>query len=362
MILNTPNIEFQLVDFKGEMKLTEELKGLLTNQFEGFSIVRLTSDSGNGSSFLLHALANELRKANVRISFLHFCEEDKFDHLTKYHLDVILSSPIVFIDNLHHILENYEQNEKLESFIKELGERNGKLIYACKKDVELEKSTHLIDKSFSDSTLSFHLNPISCDERKIWAIERLNKHRVENIPEVLFTNKNSNRDFLDSLKPYIDEFKLDNGMNYKEIRQLEAKLNTIELRMLRNRLATIELESVKGIVIKEQQYEKAADIRDQQNALSAELKEIRNELESLAITPKPSESAMRLYIYFRSLQNTFKVHEEALFSSVEYMKNQLDQLNLKKKELDLESDKNERLQVFQEIVNWTDTLNRFYLK
>jgi hypothetical protein len=71
---------------------------------------------------------------------------------------------------------------------------------------------------------------------------------------------------------------------------------------------------------------------------------------------------MRLYIYFIRLQNTFKVPEDALFHAVERMKNQLDQLNIKKKEIDIESNKIERLQVFQEIVNWTETLKRFYLK
>ncbi len=70
---------------------------------------------------------------------------------------------------------------------------------------------------------------------------------------------------------------------------------------------------------------------------------------------------MRLYISYISFQNTFKVHEEALFYAVEVIKNQLDQLNILKKEFDLESDKNERLQVFHQIVNWTDTLNRFII-
>lgn len=70
---------------------------------------------------------------------------------------------------------------------------------------------------------------------------------------------------------------------------------------------------------------------------------------------------MRLYISYISLQNTFKVHEDALFYAVEVIKNQLDQLKILKKEFDLESDKSERLQVFQQIVNWTDTLNRFII-
>lgn len=361
MIVCTPKVEMQLTSFKGDEKLINEVKGYINSQFEGFSTVRIAADSGNGSSFLLHAIGNEFRKAGIRISFLHFTEEDKFDDLTKYHLSDILSSPIVFIDNLHFVLENFEQKEKLGAFLKELGERNGKLIYACKKEDRLENKL-FVDKSFSDSTLNFHLEPILNNHRKIWATEKLNEYEVGKIPEELFLIKNSNGDFLKSLQPFIDEYKLDHGMNYKEIRKIEENLYNLEIRMLRNRLAILELEPVKNIILKQQQYEKASDIHEQQNVLSVELDEIRNELDSLAITPKPSESAMRSYIYYISLQNTFKVHEEALFYAVELMKNQLDQLNIKKKELDLESDKNERLRVFQEIVNWTDTLNRFYLK
>ena len=361
MIVCTPKVEMQLSGFKGDEKLVNEVKGYINSQFERFSTVRIAADSGNGSSFLLHAIGNEFRKAGIRISFLHFTEEDKFDDLTKYHLSDILCSPIVFIDNLHFVLENVEQKEKLGFFLKELGERNGKLIYACKKEDRLGNKL-FIDTNFSGSTLNFHLEPIFPQDRKIWATEKTNELTVEKIPEELFTLKNSNRDFLNSLQPFLDDYLLERGKNYEEIRKLDEKLYNLEVRMLRNRLAILDLEPVKKIVMREQHYEKAADIRKQQDLLSLELNEIQYELNSLAITIHPSESAMRLYIYFIRLQNTFKVPEEALFYAVERMKNQLDQLNVNKKELDIESDKKERLQVFQEIVNWTETLNRFYVK
>jgi hypothetical protein len=361
MIFCTPKVEMQLASFKGDESLINEVKGYINSQFNGFSTVRITSDSGNGSSFLLHAIGNEFRKAGNKFSFLHFTEEDKFEDLTKYHLSDILSRPIVFIDNVHFVLEDFEQKEKFGAFLKELGERNGKLIYACRKEDRLENQL-FVNKSFSDSTLNFYLEPILNNQRKVWATEKLNEYEVGKIPEELFSIKNSNSDFLKSLQPYIDEYNLDHGMNYKEIREIEESLYHLEVRILRNRLAILELEPVKNIVIKEQKYEKAADIREQQNVLSMELNEIRNELDAFVITPKPSESAMRLYIHYISLQNTFKVHEESLFYAIELMRNKLDQLNIKKKELDIESEKDKRLQVFREIVNWTNTLNRFFIK
>jgi hypothetical protein len=361
MIVCTPKIEMQLISFKGDEKLIQEVKGYINSHFHGFSTVLIAADSGNGSSFLLHAIGNEFRKAGIRISFLHFTEENKFDDLTKYHLIDSLGSPFVFMDNLHFVLENAEQREKLGAFLKELGDKNGKLIYACKNEDRLENKL-FIDKSFSGSTLNFHIEPILAQERKIWATEKTNELMVEKIPEEFFILQNSNRDFLKSLQPFIDDYLLERWKNYEEIRKLEEKLYNLEVRMLRNRLAILDLVPAKRIVMREQKYEKAADIRERQDLLSSELNEIQYELDSLAITPYPSESAMRLYIYFIRLQNTFKVPEDALFHAVERMKNQLDQLNIKKKEIDIESNKIERLQVFQEIVNWTETLKRFYLK
>lgn len=350
----------QFKNFKGDKHLINELKGYLAKQFEGFSTIRIESQSGNGSSYLLNAIANELCKQRQKFSFLQFTQEHNFDELTKYHLSSILSSPIVLIDNIHFLMGHIDQMEKLGEFFKELSDRKAKLIYSSRIEERLENKL-FIDNCFREANLNFHLNPVSLEDRKNWAKELLDESMVQNLPQELFELKNSNRDFLNLLKPYINEFKLNKGTNYSEIRKQEERLFDIEVRILRNKLSALELQPVKSAIIREQKYEKAADIREQQKLLYSELDEIREELDSLNIMPRPSEAAMRLYINYLSLKKSLKVHEEAFFSSIEFMKNRLEELDFKKKELDIESNKNERLKVFQEFVDWKDTLNRFIL-
>jgi hypothetical protein len=361
MILTTPSVEMQLASFKGNEKLINEIKQYLKAELSGVSAIRIESASGNGSSFLLHSVANELRRGGQRISFLHLTAENKLDELTSYHISDILSYPIVFIDNVHFALDNIQHKEKFGELLHELSERNLKLIYSCRSENNIENQL-FIDAYFSEKKLHFRLDPITIYERREWAIEKLSELSVSNIPEDIFSASNSNFDFIQSLTPFLEEYKLEHGTNFKQLRHQEVQLYNFEIRILKLRLATLELQPVKDAVIREQRYEKAADIREQQKYLKAELELIRNELDLLTITPKSSEAAMRLYIYYVSVQNKFKLHEEALFHAVEVMKSKLDDLNAKKKELDIYSDKQERKKVFQEIVNWTDTLNRFYVK
>jgi hypothetical protein len=96
--------------------------------------------------------------------------------------------------------------------------------------------------------------------------------------------------------------------------------------------------------------------------LNAELAQIKTELDALRMTPMPLQSAMHLFIYYNTLQLTFNAHETALFESIDIMKNKLEQLNESKKELDIRTHKEERLKVFQEIVDWTETLKYFSVK
>jgi hypothetical protein len=361
MIVCTPNIEKQLTRFIGDQKLINDLLGYIDTRFEGFSVIQITSDTGNGSSYLLHAIGNELRKKGVKISLLHFTNEHNINELTNYHLNDIFNSSFVLMDNLHFVLENKAYNDTLAAFLKDLNVHNCKVIYACKQEDNLTKN-HFVENSFSDATLNFHLEPIPATERKKWAIEKMSNKIITTIPDDFFTNNNSNRDFLNSLQPYIDNQMIDSGLNHKEIRILNDKLSALEVRMLQNRLANLELNPAKNSAIYEQEYEKAADIREQQHLLSTELAQIKLELDALSITPKPSNSAMRLFIYYSTLQHTFKAHETALLESIDFMKNKLEQLNESKKVLDIESNKEERLKVFQAIVDWTETLNRFIIK
>jgi len=155
---------------------------------------------------------------------------------------------------------------------------------------------------------------------------------------------------------------LASDMKHEEIQLLNDKLSTLEVRMLQNRLAILELIPVINSAVQKQDYEKAAELGNQRQHLNAELAQIKTELDALPITPMPLQSAMHLFIYYNTLQLTFNAHETALFESIDIMKNKLEQLNESKKELDIRTNKEERLKVFQEIVDWTETLKYFSVK
>jgi hypothetical protein len=155
---------------------------------------------------------------------------------------------------------------------------------------------------------------------------------------------------------------LASDMKHEEIQLLNDKLSTLEVSMLQNRLAILELIPVINSAVQKQDYEKAAKISKQKRLLTDELTQIKTELDALTITPKPLQSAMHLFIFYNTLQLTFNAHQTAIFESIDIMKNKLEQLNESKKELDIKSDKEERLKVFQEIVDWTETLKYFSVK
>lgn len=152
---------------------------------------------------------------------------------------------------------------------------------------------------------------------------------------------------------------LETDLKYKEIALLNDKLTSLEVRMLQNRLAILELIPNINSAAQQQDYEKSAEFINQRGLLNAELAQIKMELDALTITPKPFHAAMDLFNYYNTLQLTFKVHETALLESIDFMNNKLEQLNKSKKELDIETNKEERLKVFQEIVDWNETLKYF---
>ena len=152
---------------------------------------------------------------------------------------------------------------------------------------------------------------------------------------------------------------LASDLKHKEIAVLNDKLTSLEVRMLQNRLAILEIIPMINSAAQQQDYEKSAELSKQRQLLNAELAQIKMELDALTITPKPLHTAMNLFNYYNTLQLTFKAHETALLESIDFMNNKLEQLNKSKKELDIETNKEERLKVFQEIVDWNETLKYF---
>ncbi len=361
LIVTQPRIEKQLSNVYLEAELLETLKHQLNCQFEGFSIVRIESDRGNGSSHLLHAIANHLRQNGSSTAFFQFKEGDSFINLTSYHLNNLHKVPFVFMDNVHHILSStYERNELLK-FVQLVAENNGVLLYSCETEEALDNRLQ-IEKPFNGASLAFYLKALKSNDKIKWAEKLLDEKTVEELDPTLFDEGISNANFLKSLKPFIEKRAIEFGNNSAILRQQEETLYQLELRMLRTQLAILELEPKKKEIIYNQHYEKAADVREEQRRLAAELEAIEHELALLSIQPKPSQNAMNVYIHSLKIENCLNANKRAFLSGIHTINEKLEEINEQKKELTIESDKSLRRRVFQDSVNWTNVLERFTIQ
>lgn len=358
LIVTHPRVEKQLSTILLEPELLEELKHQLNCQFEGLSIVRVESDPGNGSSHLLHAIANQLRHVGSSTAFFQFKEGDSFINLTSYHLNNLHNAPFVFMDNIHHILATAYERDELLNFLQLVADNNGTFIYSCATEESLDNRLR-IEKPFSGPSLALYLKALNREDKLKWAKKLLDEKTVEELDQALFDDSLSNANFLTSLAPYIEQQATEFGNNYALMRLQEEALHQLEIRMLRTQLAILELEPKKNEIIRDQQYEKAADIRQEQRALADELEAIENELASLSIQPKPSQKAMNLYIHSLKIENCLNANKKAFLTAIDTIKVKLEEINEQKKELTLESEKALRQRVFKDSVNWTNVLERY---
>lgn len=361
LIITQSRVDKQLSTFKAEAELLKEIKHQLHCQFEGFSVVRVESDAGNGSSHLLHAIAYHLRENGNSTAFLHFKEGDSFINLTSYHLNNLHTKPFVFMDNIHHITSSvYERNELL-NFLQLVAENKGTLIYSCNTEESLDNRLQ-IEKLFSERSLAFYLKALSKEEKRKWAAQLLDDKTVQELDPAFFEESISNAHFLKALSPFIEQNAIENGSNYAMLQQQEEALYQLECRMLRAQLAILELQPKKDETLRFQQYEKAADIRQEQRDLADELETIEHELAALAIQPKPSQNAMKLYIHSLKIEKCLNANKDSFLSAIETIKGKLEEINEQKKELTLESEKALRKRVFQDSVNWSNLLDRYTIK
>jgi hypothetical protein len=358
LIVTHPRVEKKLSTIQLEPELLEELNHQLNCQFEGLSIVRVESDPGNGSSHLLHAIANQLRQNGSSTAFFQFKEGDSFINLTSYHLNNLHNAPFVFMDNVHHILSSPSERNEILKFLQLVADNNGTLIYSCETE-ELLDNRLQIEKPFSGPSLAFYLKALKREDKLKWAKKLLDEKTVEELDQAFFDDSITNATFLKSLAPYIEQQATEFGNNYAFLRQQEEALYQLEIRMLRTQLAILELETKKTEIIRDQQYEKVADIRQEQRALADELEAIENELAALSIQPKPSQKAMNLYIHSLKIENCLNANKTAFLSAIDTIKGKLEEINEQKKELTLESEKSLRRRVFQDSVNWTNVLERY---
>ncbi len=353
IIIHPPHVDKQLSTFIASPELLKLINHEIDHKFKDYSIVRIESETGNGSSHLLHGIANQLRNEGNSVAFFRFKKGDSFSDLTPYHLNNIHNIPFVFIDNLHHVWKSDEERNQLLEFLKLLDKNKGVFFYSCQTDEEFVFPL-MIQEVFSGKSLSVSLKALTEAEKIEWAQQLLNEIIVAELPNDLFEDFISNDNFLKSLAPYIEQHSINQGTNYAKMKQQNEAIFQLEVRMLRTQLAILGLELLKRDNIQKENYEKSAGIRHEQIKLAEELENIEKDLKALSIQPRPSRMAMNLYIYSLKIEKCLNANKDAFLLAIKTIDDKLAELEARKKELTLESDKTIRLAVFQEIVDWSN--------
>lgn len=361
MILTTPNHQWQLPFFICQDDLQQKLEELIADRFEPFALVRIESAPGNGSSFLLHALANKLKLKGEHIAFLQFKKDDDFSELNEYLLSKIKAVKFVFIDNLHHVLAHSENWDKLSELLQLIKRIQAKLIYSAESQETLEDRLK-IETIFDTHTLCIGLAPLKATKRSNWAKILLKQDNIKFIPMEIFEDKNSNAAFLESLKPYLEQVETESGRNTSQMREQEMILHELELRYTRASLAIQELRPIKMKVIRDQEYEKAADIRQTEKKYLFEIAQIRNEFDALSIEPKPSKNAMDIYHQYLRLKTILEAYECSFIDMVQTIRDQIEDLNTRKLELNVREHAAERKELFENLVSWMHVLSHYSAK
>ena len=163
-----PDPEKQLLSFKAIANTIKLIRDLIANRCEGYSSIKIQSEPGNGNSYLLHAIANSLKKKGQGIAFLNFKGNDQFSDLTPYHLNQLMNCHFVFMDNVELLMANEKDTKKLIEFIDDLERKDITLIYACHSS-EIQVTVKAMNEVFSSPSLIINLPPISDQERIKWA-------------------------------------------------------------------------------------------------------------------------------------------------------------------------------------------------
>jgi hypothetical protein len=263
------------------------------------------------------------------------------------------------MDNVELLMANEQNPKKLIEFIGDLERKDITLIYAC-HSTELPASVKAMNEVFSSTSLIINLPPISDQERIKWAESYLEQIVINRIQKDLIGEKLSNAEFIKKLDYHIKKQEIILGTNYEEIREQYAELKKQELRLLQNKLAILELEPLKLSMISKQEYELAATLREQERELLAVNDKILNELTRLNISPKPSEKAMEVYVYFSSLVNFITNKDGSLQMVLHYIEKELLTLQKKKSDPDYNSLGKHTEELDNEISRW-ESLRKQYV-
>ena len=353
MIYTRPELDKQLKNFICHPELKENLHRFIENHFDNSRLVLIHAESGNGASHIIQALCNGLRQDALKPCFLQFRKEDRFSDLNAIlHADVLRASH-VFIDGLENLLDDQEAMRFWENYAKE----GGRLIGNVSNEASDDKINDL-KQAFENSFKKIVIQPLSPEQRKMWAMQLLGHSISQNVPETLYDLPGTNRDFLLALEPYIQQQRMWHGQDYNFNRAFANKLRELQLELRKRQLELAEIELEKQDHIANQRYEILADLRDRQRNIQEEMNGIGREVLQLKETLPFLPGLLQFHFMVETLLNACFTEQKTM----ETLNKQVNELieELRSSWLQLRQEKQlVGRQLFENMQDWNDAINRF---
>lgn len=358
MIYTRPLPEKQLSNFRMNDEQMAEIHQLIDSELKDISLLFIRAEKGNGGSHLLNALANELRKKGIRLTFLQFRESDSLSDLSKYNLNDIFKDRFVFIDRIDLAIRNTVKQDEVERFMKDLASNDCKLI-ATVSPQEEPMISPLTDSHGFGKRQTIELFPLEQEQRINWSKELLETNNLDHLPADLFEANNSNAEFLESLKPFIQELKRRKGLDHSFMQTYSDQLNTFKLQIRKNQLEQTEVEIEKAACIRMQHYEKAADLRTREKQLMAQKHELWNEVKKLQDNLPFYPGLLDLHFKTVTLLNELEVKNTALRTLNKRLNKHLTELENEWQKREQATDSKKKSQLFSELKEWEHAVDRF---
>jgi hypothetical protein len=236
---------------------------------------------GNGSSHLVHAMANEFRKKGVRMIFLSYGPM-KDDSILAVNVpqQEIIEQQLVFIDRIELGFKSNEARRELEAMLTKLAVKKCRVV--CSMTPSEKRLLPLLTKiPFYRNAMKWELKPLNPAERLKWCKMLLERDDLEGFPDEASTSHGSNAAFLNTLRPHIQEMKSRKAKDHSFVQEYTNQLIELNLLIRKKQLEQAKLACEKAKAIRYQFYEQAATIREREKELTIHKLDLFNSLKTL---------------------------------------------------------------------------------
>jgi hypothetical protein len=299
-----------------------------------------------------------MRKQWEHLSFLEFRKSDSLSDLSTYHLSTIYKSKYVFIDHLEALYRLQDQIPASEDFLKTLA-RNQCKVFCSVKRTEEHAIRSLLKIPFELKPVPIDLYPLNETQRRKWTKTLMKLESIDHIPENLYTAKNSNGQFLETIKPFILKLKMEREGNHEFMLEYAEELNRLRVLIRKNHLEQAEIEIEKTKCIRDQHYEKAATLREEEKMLFVRRIDLWSQVKKMQDDLPFYPGLLDLHFKLITLLNELDSKNKALRTLKRKVEKIMDDLEADWKVSKEEGESQSNSMVLQNLRAWQVAVDRF---